>query len=79
MRFNWTKPGVPPIGPRPNEIAACTKPQHEDRHDNRSGVDGVAKDVTEHPHPDDLVNESADAGEEEEEIDQGLWALGFGL
>jgi hypothetical protein len=38
----------------------------------RCGIDRVAEDVAEHANPDDLVNQSADAGEEEEKVEQEL-------
>ena len=51
----------------PAEIAAGAEAQHEHRDDQRRGIDGVAEDVAEDADPDDLVDQSADAGEEEEE------------
>ena len=69
---------VSPIGPCPDEIAAGAKTEHEDRDDERRGMDGVAEDVAEDTDPDDLVDQPADSRAEEEEIQQaGHLALSY--
>jgi len=57
-----------PVGA--DDEAADAEPQHEHRDDDGGGIDGVAEDVAEDADPDDLVDEAAEAGQEEEEIDQ---------
>ena len=63
---------VPPVGPAPNEVAASTESQHEDGHDQRRGVDGVAEDVAELTDPDDLIDQPAETRTEEEEVEHGV-------
>ena len=65
---------VPPVGPPARDVAADTEAEHEDRDDERRGVDRVAEDVAEDADPDDLVDQSADAGEEEKKIEQNYSA-----
>ena len=71
----WARHPGPPVGPAPNEVAASTESQHEDGHDKRSRVDGVAEDVAEGADPYHLVNESAHSGREEREINQARAGL----
>ena len=54
------------IGPSPDDDAAAAEPEHEDGDDERRGLDGGAEDVPELADPDDLVDESADPGQEEQ-------------
>ncbi len=64
--------GIPPVRPRARKVAARAQPQHEDCDHDRCGIHGVAEDVAEDADPDDLVNQSAEAGAEEEEIQHEL-------
>ncbi len=59
---------VLPVRPRARQVAAGTESQHEDCHHDRGGIDGVSEDVPEDADPDDLVDQSAEAGTEEQEI-----------
>ena len=62
--------GVSHVCPDAGHIAADAEPKHEHGDDERRGMDGVAEDVAELTDPDDLVNQSAQARAEEEEVDQ---------
>ncbi len=60
--------GVAPIRPHAGEIAAHAEPAHEDGDDERGGVDGVAEDIAELADPDDLIDETAGPGAEEQRV-----------
>jgi hypothetical protein len=66
---------IPAIGPRSDEVAAGAKPRHEHGDHERGRVDRVAEDVAERPHPDDLVDQTADARAEEEQVQHDLLNL----
>jgi len=55
------------IGPEADDIAAGTQTEHEDGDDKRCGVDGRAERGAELADPDDLIDETGEAGKEEEE------------
>jgi len=57
------------VTPPASQIGAKAQAQHEDGRDQGRGVDRVAKDVGELPHPDDLVDQPGDPREEEEDVD----------
>ena len=56
---------------RAGRVGAGAETEHEDGHDQRRGMNRVAEDVAELAHPDDLVDQAADAGEEEGGVEKG--------
>ena len=61
--------GIAPIGPHAGPVAAEAKAEHEHRDDQRGGIDRVPEHVAELADPDDLVDQAAEPGAEEEEVD----------
>jgi len=61
---------VPSIRPAAGYVTASAKTQHENGNDDRGRIDRVAKDVAEDADPDDLIDQSADAGEEKKKVKQ---------
>ena len=55
--------------PVAREVTAGAQSQHEDRHHHRCGIDRVAEDVAEDADPDDLVDQSAEAGAEKKKVE----------
>src|SRR2546428_13476498 len=60
---------VPPVSPRARDKAADAESQHEYGDHEGRRVDRVAEDVSEHTDPDHLIDQAADAGKEEQEIE----------
>ena len=61
----------PTVRPQPDDIAAYSQPQHDHRDHDRSRVDRVPKNVSKHANPYDLVDQSAEAGAKEQQIEDG--------
>src|ERR1700682_2517748 len=61
---------VATVGPAAEQIAPGAETEHEQGDDQGRGVDGRPEDVAELADPDDLVDETADAGTEKEEIEE---------
>ena len=61
---------VAPVGPAADEVAPHAEPEHEDGDDEGGGLNGVAEDVAECPHPDDLIDQPAQARTQEEQMNQ---------
>src|SRR5580704_13872501 len=68
---------VATVGPAADQIAPGAETQHEERDDQGGGMDGRAEDGAELADPDNLVDQTADAGTEEEEIEQRRGHLDF--
>src|SRR5436309_15848775 len=61
---------IAPVGPPADEIASGAQTQHEQSDDEGCGVDGRAENVAELTDPDHLVDETARAGTEEQEVEK---------
>ena len=61
------------VGPPSDHVAAYAKSQHEHRCDDRSRMDRVPKHVSELAHPYDLIDQSAEAGKKEQQIEDCRW------
>src|SRR3954469_19558700 len=64
-----TPAGRPPraVAPPPGAGAADREPRHEARRDRRGGVDRHAEGEAEQPDPEDLIDQRADTGAEEQD------------
>ena len=59
-------------GPTPAEETAEREAPHEHDEHDADRVDGHAEHADEHPHPDDLVSEAADARDQEDQREEGV-------
>ena len=57
------------IAPCPGQISTEPEPSHEHRGDDRCGVHCIAEDIAELADPDDLVDQTARAGNEENQVE----------